>query len=69
MKNKLILLRHGESIWNLENRFTGWADVDLTKNGEKEAKNAGADISEMPNVQAYIDRLLKRPSLEKARSL
>ena len=41
MKNKLILLRHGESIWNLENRFTGWADVDLTENGKKEAKNAG----------------------------
>ena len=41
MKNKLILLRHGESIWNLENRFTGWADVDLTENGINEAKNAG----------------------------
>jgi 2,3-bisphosphoglycerate-dependent phosphoglycerate mutase len=37
----LILLRHGESQWNLENRFTGWTDVDLTENGEKEAKNAG----------------------------
>ena len=31
--NKLVLLRHGESQWNLENRFTGWTDVDLTKNG------------------------------------
>ncbi len=41
MKNKLVLLRHGESTWNFENRFTGWTDVDLTKNGEKEAKNAG----------------------------
>lgn len=40
-KNKLILLRHGESKWNLENRFTGWTDVDLTKNGIKEAENAG----------------------------
>ena len=39
--NKLVLLRHGESLWNLENRFTGWTDVDLTKNGENEAKNAG----------------------------
>jgi len=35
------LLRHGESQWNLENRFTGWTDVDLTKKGIKEAENAG----------------------------
>ena len=34
---KLVLLRHGESQWNLENRFTGWTDVDLTKKGEAEA--------------------------------
>ena len=39
--NKLILLRHGQSQWNLENRFTGWKDVPLTKNGEIEAMNAG----------------------------
>tara|TARA_Y100000768_G_C23990765_1_gene692594 strand:- start:813 stop:1508 length:696 start_codon:yes stop_codon:yes gene_type:complete len=38
---KLILLRHGESIWNYENRFTGWTDVDLTENGINEAKKAG----------------------------
>ena len=38
---KLVLLRHGESQWNLENRFTGWTDVDLTDNGRKEAKAAG----------------------------
>jgi 2,3-bisphosphoglycerate-dependent phosphoglycerate mutase len=38
---KLVLLRHGESTWNLENRFTGWTDVDLTPKGEKEAKEAG----------------------------
>ncbi len=38
---KLVLLRHGESKWNLENRFTGWTDVELTKNGKIEAKNAG----------------------------
>jgi len=38
---KLVLLRHGESEWNLENRFTGWTDVDLSKNGKKEAKQAG----------------------------
>jgi len=39
---KLVLLRHGESQWNLENRFTGWTDVDLTDNGCKEAQAAGA---------------------------
>lgn len=38
---KLILLRHGESEWNLENRFTGWTDIDLSQTGIKEAKGAG----------------------------
>lgn len=38
---KLVLMRHGESAWNLENRFTGWTDVDLTERGVEEAKRAG----------------------------
>ena len=38
----LALLRHGQSQWNLENRFTGWVDVDLTPKGEEEARRAGA---------------------------
>lgn len=38
---KLVLLRHGESQWNMENRFTGWADVDLSAKGREEAKAAG----------------------------
>jgi len=38
---KLVLVRHGESTWNLENRFTGWTDVDLTPLGIEQAKNAG----------------------------
>jgi len=38
---KLVLLRHGESTWNKENRFTGWTDVDLTKKGAEEAIEAG----------------------------
>ena len=38
---ELILLRHGESQWNKENRFTGWTDIDLTEKGIEEAKNAG----------------------------
>ena len=38
---KLVLIRHGESTWNLENRFTGWTDVDLTETGIEQAKTAG----------------------------
>jgi 2,3-bisphosphoglycerate-dependent phosphoglycerate mutase len=38
---KLALLRHGESIWNKENRFTGWTDVDLSEKGIQEATQAG----------------------------
>lgn len=39
---QLVLLRHGQSVWNLENRFTGWVDVDLTDKGREEARHAGA---------------------------
>ena len=39
-------MRHGQSVWNLENRFTGWVDVELTKNGESEAEKAGLLIKE-----------------------
>jgi 2,3-bisphosphoglycerate-dependent phosphoglycerate mutase len=38
---RLVLIRHGQSAWNLENRFTGWWDVDLTELGEREAREAG----------------------------
>ena len=38
---KLVLIRHGESTWNLENRFTGWTDVDLTPTGVAQAIHAG----------------------------
>ena len=38
---KVVLLRHGESDWNKQNRFTGWTDVDLTEKGIEEAKFAG----------------------------
>ena len=38
---KLVLIRHGESTWNLENRFTGWTDVDLTPTGVEQAKSSG----------------------------
>ena len=42
----LVLLRHGESQWNLENRFTGWVDVDLSAKGIEEAKSAGRILKE-----------------------
>lgn len=44
--HKLVLLRHGQSLWNLEKRFTGWTDVDLTMQGEKEARSAGRLLRE-----------------------
>ena len=46
MTIKLTLLRHGQSQWNLENRFTGWTDVDLTKKGRIEAREAGLLLKE-----------------------
>ena len=46
MPHTLVMLRHGESQWNLENRFTGWTDVDLTPAGRDEARRAGALLRE-----------------------
>ena len=45
--NHLILVRHGQSVWNLENRFTGWVDVELTDQGKLEACKAGELIKKM----------------------
>ena len=44
--NKLVLIRHGESTWNLENRFTGWTDVPLTDTGVEQARSAGRALRE-----------------------
>jgi len=41
---QLVLIRHGESSWNLENRFTGWVDVDLTPKGVQQAIEAGQKL-------------------------
>ena len=50
----LILVRHGQSIWNLENRFTGWVDVDLNENGKVQAEKAGKLIKEKKiNIDLY----------------
>jgi len=45
-KHTLVLIRHGESAWNAENRFTGWTDVPLSDVGRREAKEAGALLKE-----------------------
>ena len=44
MAGKLVLVRHGQSIWNVENLFTGWTDVDLSPQGRIEAASAGREI-------------------------
>ena len=59
--NHLILVRHGQSLWNKERRFTGWADIGLTDQGKLEAKKAGELIKEL-NIEfhAYFTSKLKR---------
>lgn len=57
--SKLILLRHGESVWNLENRFTGWVDVGLSKKGEKEASEAGEKLKGI-KLHRLFTSVLKR---------
>ena len=59
--SNLILVRHGQSIWNKERRFTGWADIGLTEQGKSEAKHAGQLIKEL-NIKfdAYFTSELKR---------
>ena len=49
----LILVRHGQSVWNLEKKFTGWVDIDLTENGKLEAKKAG-DLIKLNNIDIDI---------------
>lgn len=56
---KLILLRHGESQWNLENRFTGWVDVPLSPKGEEEARKAGEKLKNIQIDKRYTS-VLKR---------
>ena len=62
--SKLILTRHGQSIWNAENRFTGWVDVDLSEKGVKEAEKSGELIKNL-NIKidisytSYLKRAIK----------
>ncbi len=55
----LILIRHGESQWNLENRFTGWVDVELSEKGKQEAEAAGKKLASYKIDKAYTS-VLKR---------
>ena len=58
---KLILVRHGKSLWNLKNVFTGWTDIDLASEGIEEAKNAGELIkSNLINIDICFSSYLKR---------
>jgi len=59
--NNLILVRHGQSQWNLQKRFTGWADIDLTEKGKLEAGQAGRLIKELNlEFHSYFSSELKR---------
>jgi len=59
--NNLVLVRHGQSLWNKERRFTGWANIDLTEKGKLEANEAGRLIKELNiNFHSYFTSELKR---------
>ena len=59
--SKLILTRHGQSLWNAENRFTGWVDVDLSQQGIQEAKKSGILIKKLNvNIDVSYTSFLKR---------
>ncbi|MGN7359947.1 2,3-diphosphoglycerate-dependent phosphoglycerate mutase [Paenibacillus sp. SAF-054] len=58
---KVVLVRHGESLWNQENRFTGWTDVDLTEKGVNEAIKAGELLKKVPyEIDIAFTSVLKR---------
>ena len=61
LMSELVLLRHGQSIWNLENRFTGWTDVDLSDQGIREANQAGIRLkTEGYSFDVAFTSVLKR---------
>src|ERR1043165_8149890 len=61
LPGKLILVRHGQSVWNVENLFTGWHDVDLSDQGRKEAAQAGRELlKEKLNIDIAFTSVLKR---------
>ncbi len=56
---KLVIVRHGQSRWNLENRFTGWNDIDLSPAGEEEAKKAGEKLKNYKFDEAFTSVLIR----------
>ena len=62
----LILLRHGESTWNLENRFTGWVDVDLSPAGEREALDGGRLLRDRDQLPDVVHTSLQRRAIRTA---
>jgi 2,3-bisphosphoglycerate-dependent phosphoglycerate mutase len=57
--SKLVLIRHGQSQWNLENRFTGWVDIPLSSKGREEARAAGREIKHIVFDRAYTSKLIR----------
>jgi 2,3-bisphosphoglycerate-dependent phosphoglycerate mutase len=66
MSYRLLLLRHGESVWNKENRFTGWVDVPLSEKGEKEAVRGGALMKEQGLLPDILHTSLLRRAITTA---
>jgi 2,3-bisphosphoglycerate-dependent phosphoglycerate mutase len=62
----LVLLRHGESVWNKENRFTGWVDVDLSPQGEAEARRGGELLVESGNLPDVLHTSLQKRAIRTA---
>jgi 2,3-bisphosphoglycerate-dependent phosphoglycerate mutase len=62
----LVLLRHGESVWNKENRFTGWVDVDLSPQGEAEARRGGELLTETGAVPDVLHTSLQKRAIRTA---
>lgn len=59
MKSKLILLRHGQSVWNKKNLFTGWVDIPLSEEGVKESFRAGERIKNFPIDVVFTSKLIR----------
>ncbi len=55
----LVLIRHGQSLWNAENRFTGWVDIELSEKGMNEAKSAGEKLSKIEFDAVYASGLIR----------
>ncbi len=66
MPNTVVLLRHGQSTWNLENLFTGWVDVDLSERGESEARRAGTDLASGGVLPDIVHTSLQRRAIRTA---